>query len=791
MGATQSEAATHCPERRTTDADIRTGPKQGHSLRRLTPRGLNRPLAFFRKGTEAPTKRRGSTDLETTSETLDEEIDHWVRSNRPRLGEVLLDLGSIDPEDLLDALQEQQDDPEGGSGRLGQILMKLGKIDEKHLAAALAHQFGIPFVDLSDTVPEQAAVDLVGEELARRHSVVPLRIDEDQRVFLAIADPLDTSAIEELTQRCKRIGLVMGARSQIERLLVDSYNVLTQAGDHIRAFELNYEEVTAKDDDDGFTVDDNAPIVQVANRIITQAVRARASDVHVEPEEQDVRVRFRVDGAMTEAIRLPRNMAAALASRFKVMSGLNIVERRRPQDGQFGVTVDGRPIDIRISTVATVHGETVVMRLLDKTKSLISLQDLGMHPQVEEAYLRIVKAPLGMLLMTGPTGSGKTTTLYATLAEIDDPTRNVVTIEDPVEYQFEGISQMPVSDTGLTFADGLRGILRQDPDVILVGEIRDEETARMAMQASLTGHFVLSSLHAVDAVAAVHRFTDMGLEPFLVASSLTGVVGQRLLRRICTNCKTEYTPTANEIRIIDEQVGHQPKVWYKGTGCKMCSNTGYRGRVGVYELLEVSDTIREMIVDRASHHEMRAVAVEEGMRTMQEQAFEMVVDGITTIEDVIRSVYAPGIETGEDSQLSLPAGRRSLARGRRAVQRAAQGIEPGDAASLPEDGGAIALGSDTGSNRSESDSGETASSATEATGDTESSPGRTADGEDPALVKNAKNTKKTERPNPANTDNGATKVAKSGSKQTPAGVDTAMEEASGSDPVTSEVGAKR
>lgn len=658
----------------------------------LTPRRLNRQLAFFRKGTESATKRRGSTDLEGIGETLDDEIDHWVQSNRPRLGEVLLDLGSIDPEDLLDALHEQQADPEGGSARLGQILLKLGKIDEKHLAAALAHQFGIPFVDLSDVVPEQEAVDLVGEELARKHSVVPLRIDDDQRVFLAIADPLDTAAIEELTQRCKRIGLVMGARSQIERLLVDSYNVLTRATDHIRAFELNYEDIEAKEDDDGFAVDDNAPIVQVANRIITQAVRARASDVHVEPEENDVRVRYRVDGAMTEAIRLPRNMSAALVSRFKVMSGLNIVERRRPQDGQFGVSVDGRPIDIRISTVATVHGEKVVMRLLDKTKSLISLKDLGMHPKVEEAYMRIVKAPLGMLLCTGPTGSGKTTTLYATLAEIDDPTRNVVTIEDPVEYQFDGISQMPVSDTGMSFADGLRGILRQDPDVILVGEIRDEETARIAMQASLTGHFVLSSLHAVDSVAAVHRFTDMGLEPFLVASSLTGVVGQRLLRRICSNCKTEYTPTPNEIRIIDENVGVQPKQWFKGAGCKMCSNTGYRGRVGVYELLEVSDTIREMIVDRASHHEMRAAAIEEGMRTMQEQAFEMVVNGITTIEDVIRSVYAPGVETGQDDQLSLPAGRRSLARGRRAVHRAPDGIDVGDAEMLDEKSGPIDMG---------------------------------------------------------------------------------------------------
>ncbi|MCB1256162.1 MAG: Flp pilus assembly complex ATPase component TadA [Microthrixaceae bacterium] len=627
---------------------------------------------MFRKGSDsASSRRKKSVDFEVDSETLEHEIDTWVTSNRPKLGEVLLELGSIDPDDLLDALQHQNENPTGeGAARLGNILLKLGKIDEGHLAAALAHQFGIPFIDLTEETPQKDATQLVGEELARKHSVVPLRIDDEGRVYLAVADPLDTDAIEELTQRCKRIGIVMGARSQIERLLEDAYNVLDTATEHIRAFELTAADEISKGDDESFAVDENAPIVQVANRIITQAVRNRASDVHVEPGEKAVRVRYRVDGAMTEAITLPANMASALVSRFKVMSGLNIVERRRPQDGQFGVGVDGRPIDIRISTVPTIHGEKVVMRLLDKTKSLISLKGLGMHPQVEDEYLKIVTAPLGMLLCTGPTGSGKTTTLYATLAEINDPTRNVVTIEDPVEYQFEGITQMPISGTGTSFADGLRGILRQDPDIILVGEIRDEETARIAMQASLTGHFVLSSLHAVDSVAAVHRFTDMGLEPFLVASSLTGVVGQRLLRRICSNCKTEYTPTAREVTIVDEFVGHQPTEWVKGAGCNMCSNTGFRGRVGVYELLSVSDTIREMIVERASHHELRAVAIDEGMRTMQMQAFELVVNGITTVEDVVRSVYAPGVGESEESQLELPAGRRSLRRAKQSLRDA-------------------------------------------------------------------------------------------------------------------------
>ncbi|MEI7887901.1 MAG: ATPase, T2SS/T4P/T4SS family [Actinomycetes bacterium] len=636
-------------------------------------------MAVFRKAkTEGGgvLRRRRSVEFDSTDiAVLNQEIDFWVGSNRPKLGEVMLELGSIDPGELIDALKHQQRNPQGeGAVRIGQILLELGSIDETALAAALAQQFGIPLADLRDATPSTRALELVGEELANKHTVIPLR-EEEGRVFLAIADPLDTVAIEELTHKCKRIGLTMGTRSEIEHLLETSFNLLSQAQVHIQAFELSDSDAVRVAEEDSFTADENAPIVQVVNRIITQGVRSRASDIHIEPGERNVRVRYRVDGAMSEALSLPARMSSALVSRIKVMAELNIVERRRAQDGQFAVTVDGRPIDIRTSTVSTVHGEKVVLRLLDKTKSLISLKDLGMHPLVEAPYMKIVKAPLGMLLCTGPTGSGKTTTLYATLTEINDPTRNVVTIEDPVEYQFEGISQMSVSATGMTFADGLRSILRQDPDIILVGEIRDEETARIAMQASLTGHFVLSSLHAVDSVAAIHRFTDMGIEPFLVASALSGVVGQRLLRRICSNCRSAYQPTPAEVRILAEQVDAQPTSWLKGTGCNMCNNTGYRGRVGVYELLQVTDLIREMIVARATHHELRAIAVEEGMRTMQEQAFGLVVDGMTTVEDVLRSVYAPGAASSEEEQKELPAGKRALPKGPGEIQPGATELD--------------------------------------------------------------------------------------------------------------------
>jgi type IV pilus assembly protein PilB len=567
---------------------------------------------------------------------LEDQIDDWVGSSRPRLGEVLLELGSVDPDDLLDALQRQQGDPSDG----------------------------VPLADLSQEQIDRDAIARVPEDMARRHHVLPLRVDDDDRVVLASADPLNTDAIHELTRHCARIALMIGPRSDVERLIDQGYNVLHSADDMIRAFELSESIQDITTEDDSFQVDENAPVVQVVNRILTQGVRSRASDIHIEPQRDAIRVRYRVDGAMAEAIHLPVRMGPAISSRLKVMAELNIVERRRPQDGQFSLRVDGRPVDVRVSVVPTIEGEKTVMRLLDKTKSLIAMGDLGMIPSVEDPYLRMARQPLGMILCTGPTGSGKTTTLYATLNEVNDPTKNVVTIEDPVEYQFDGIAQMQVSGTGMDFAEGLKGILRQDPDVILVGEIRDEETARIAMQAALTGHLVLSSLHAIDSVAAVQRFTDMGIEPFLVASAINGVVAQRLLRRLCPACRSVTQPTTREIQLVaDHTDGVMPEVWYRATGCTMCNGTGYRGRIGVYELLEFTETVRELVVARASHADLRAAAIEEGMRTMQQQAFLMVADGITTVDEVLRTVYAPNVREGVSEPLALGPGKRALPRG--------------------------------------------------------------------------------------------------------------------------------
>lgn len=589
--------------------------------------------------------RRGtkSSDFNITSETLEAEIESWVHEERRRLGEILLDDGVIDADQLLDALEVQQ----STGGRLGDILLEQGHVTEYQLAAALSEQFQIPLADLRVEQPEQEAIDAVGEELARKHNVMPLRVEGDGRVALVTGEPLGVAAIRELTEHCRKIRLLVGTRDDIARMLDQAYSALAMAHEHIQAFEL----VDIAEDEAqviSLEVDENAPIVQVVNRILIQGVRARASDIHIEPHEKEVKVRFRIDGALSDAISLPVRMGPPISSRLKVMSDLNIVERRRPQDGQFSVVVDKRPIDVRISVVGTIHGEKIVLRLLDKTRSLIALHDLGMPDAVVERYLEIVKAPLGMVLCTGPTGSGKTTTLYATLAQVADDTKNVVTIEDPVEYQFDGINQMPISESvGITFADGLRGILRQDPDVILVGEIRDVETARIATQAALTGHFVLSSLHSVDAVAALHRFADMGIEPFLIASAISGVVGQRLMRRTCNACRESYEPHPDHKRLVKDQTGSLPSEWTRGRGCNLCSGTGYAGRVGVYELLEVTDRVRDLIVARATAKEIRDVALAEGMRTMLQEACQLVVDGHTTVEDVLRNVYAPGMEAGE------------------------------------------------------------------------------------------------------------------------------------------------
>ncbi|MEO7371759.1 MAG: GspE/PulE family protein, partial [Ilumatobacteraceae bacterium] len=363
-------------------------------------------------------------------------------------------------------------------------------------------------------------------------------------------------------------------------------------------------------------------------------------DIHIEPTDGQIRIRYRIDGALREVLSLPAATGPELVSRIKIMADMDIVERRRPQDGQFETKIDGAGVDVRVATGATIWGETAVLRLLDKSRSMKHLSELGMPPATYARYLEIVTKPYGMILCSGPTGSGKTTTLYATLAEITRSELNVMTIEDPVEYVFPEVNQMQINlQADVTFASGLKSILRQDPDVILVGEIRDEETARIAVQSALTGHIVMSSIHATDATSALYRLIDMGIEPFLMATSLVGVVGQRLVRKICPSCVAPYEPTPEERKLYDFFGGTPKEKFVHGVGCNFCSNTGYRDRVGVYEVLAVTDEVRQLIMVAASPQDVRALAVSQGMRTMSHEAMALVANNITTIDEVIHNVY--------------------------------------------------------------------------------------------------------------------------------------------------------
>lgn len=436
----------------------------------------------------------------------------------------------------------------------------------------------------------------------------------------------------------------MAPRSEVLRAIATSYRALTGLDARIEGYEAQDALLREAAKLSSTPTNDEAPVVHVVQQVFTQALRDRASDIHIEPQSDRLRVRFRVDGALHDVIDLPGSMAAAVVSRVKILAGMNIVERRRPQDGQISMELDRRAVDIRVSTTPTIGGEKVVLRVLDKSRPLYHLTDLGMPLHIEARYSQMIASPYGMVICAGPTGSGKTTTLYGSLGAINSPERNIMTIEDPVEYTFPSINQIQINDqAGLSFANGLRSILRQDPDVILVGEVRDVETARIAVQAALTGHFVLSSIHATDSVSALHRLLDMGIETFLVASSITAVVAQRLVRRSCSYCLTEYEPTSEELAFLESLGGRPPdKGFFRGNGCNFCSQTGYLERIGVYELLEISDTIRELVLRRAAHDELRRVARAEGMRTLQEEAMRIVERGVTTLPEVMRSIYMTG-----------------------------------------------------------------------------------------------------------------------------------------------------
>jgi type IV pilus assembly protein PilB len=466
---------------------------------------------------------------------------------------------------------------------------------------------------------------------------------DESGLTVAVADRPSSELLDLLSQTAgMSVRPLLAPLSDIRRAIDNNYRAIGGMDHLVQAFEATEGarrrilEATPLEE-----VGDDAPVVQVVGRILTQAMRDRASDVHIEPTDGGLRVRYRIDGALKEVLTLPSSMGVGLISRIKIMAGMNIVERRRPQDGQLRTEIDGREVDVRVATLATIWGEKCVMRLLDRTRSVLRLGELGMPEYSAETYTDFVRAPFGMVLCAGPTGSGKTTTLYATLTEIADPARNVMTIEDPVEYVFPTINQIQTNEqAGLSFATGLRSILRQDPDVILVGEIRDVETARIAVQSALTGHLVLSSLHATDSVSALHRFLDMGIESFLVASSVIGIVGQRLVRRICPSCKVPYKLTDAEHAFYEESGGPEKSDFVIGVGCNFCSGTGYQERIGVYELLRITPEIKRLVVGWATQDELRRLAERQGMRSLRQEAIDLVANDVTTVSEVIRSIYS-------------------------------------------------------------------------------------------------------------------------------------------------------
>jgi type IV pilus assembly protein PilB len=560
-------------------------------------------------------------------------------ASRP-LGELLVGRGLVSEGQLREALTKQT----GSGKRLGNLLVELDLLDERTLTDVLAEQLGLAVVDLSRADIDPEVVALLPEEDARRLGAMATHRD-GTRIEVAVADPLvenlDTQLIETLGSLVR---IKLAVRSDLEQALNRAYAPSADLGDALRMFEARLASRKASQAPDTMVqsvVDENAPIVKVVNVLLEQAVQDRASDVHIEPMADSVRVRVRTDGALHQITALPGPMGPALVSRIKVMSDMNIVERRRPQDGQMAVTINGRELDVRVSTMPTAFGEKCVLRILDKTRAVIELPALGMAPDTYRTYYDLIRSPYGMVICAGPTGSGKTTTLYATLSAINNDDINLVTIEDPVEYVFPTINQVQINEpAGLTFASSLRSVLRQDPDAILVGEIRDVETARIATQAALTGHFVVSSLHATDATSALHRFMDMGIEPFLVASSLLGVVGQRLIRRLCEHCIEPYVPTPEE-RAFFERGGGQVDTqdFVAGVGCNFCGHTGYYDRVGIYEVLRVTDEMKELIVSDAAQAELRALAIEQGMTTLRDQAIRLVSEKKTTIAEVLRTVY--------------------------------------------------------------------------------------------------------------------------------------------------------
>ncbi len=573
-----------------------------------------------------------------------------------KLGELLVKDQVISSDDLEAAIREQ----ESSRRSLGHILIEMGVTSEWEMAAALGKQLNVPFITLSHYEIDEQVLGTIPRDIVRKYKIVPVDKTGDT-LTIALSDPSNIYLLDELKILTRHdIIPVISFESDINEAIQRYYSgpggltdgnideALKEIQDSdvdsaVReALEFDVEDMNSLDNPDEQLATDaeinDAPVIQLVNMFITEAIKLGASDIHLEPYEKKFRLRYRIDGVLHEMTSPPKKFQNAIISRVKILSELDIAERRKPQDGRFRVKVQGRPIDFRVSTCPTVYGEKVVMRILDQGNLMLNLEDLGFEPHIKEKFEKSILTPYGMCLITGPTGSGKSTTLYSALSRINDPAKNINTIEDPVEYNLPGINQVNARpDVGLDFAAGLKAFLRQDPDIIMVGEIRDLETASIAVKAALTGHLVLSTLHTNDAPSSVQRLLNMGIENFLITASLIMVQAQRLARRICRNCRFEYHPDETELKMLalpeDEQT--PDLLFYKGQGCETCRHSGYKGRLGIYEVMTMSDTLREAIMTGVTANNFKRMAIEEGMESMRVAAVRKVRQGATSTEQAI------------------------------------------------------------------------------------------------------------------------------------------------------------
>lgn len=546
---------------------------------------------------------------------------------RKRIGDLLVESGLISEEQLKNALREQKE----LNMRLGDVLITRNYITEQQLIEVLEFQLGIPHIQLYRQKIETKIINIIPQRLAEQHQVLPIRT-EGNKLILAMADPLDYFAIDELRMTTGfRIEPTIASKDELQRAIKRYYGLQESVEQIMQNLNIRESEEAKP-----LVDDEDSPVVKTVNQIIIQAIQIGASDIHMDPQEDSLRIRYRVDGVMRTERTLPPHMQSVIIARIKIMANMNVAERRLPQDGRVEMDIEFRKVDIRISSLPTIHGEKVVMRILDLGSTLTEIEKLGLSEHNLMLFQKGISSAHGVVLITGPTGSGKTTTLYSALSRLNNEEVNIITVEDPVEYQLQGINQVQVNSvTGLTFAKGLRTILRQDPNIVMVGEIRDVETAEIAIRAAMTGHLVLSTLHTNSAANSITRLIDMGVEPFLVSSAVNCIIAQRLVRKICPSCAASYVPTQEEKKLLEDH-GYTAETLRKGSGCGECGRSGYKGRLAIHEILPINDSLRTMILQKRSDNEYRNYATEHGLIPMIKDGISKVVAGQTTLAEVFR-----------------------------------------------------------------------------------------------------------------------------------------------------------